>query len=63
MLTCVQKEALISTLANMPAEFDTEQIIEKILFLKNLDEATIQADADMFLSERELHDKLRQWLN
>lgn len=62
-VTRMQKEALISTLVNMPAEVDTEQVIEKILFLKNLDEATTQADANKFLSEKELRDRLSQWLN
>ncbi len=59
----MQKEALVSTIAALPGEVDAEDVIEKILFLKNLEIAVEQADSRILLTEPELKARLGKWLS
>jgi hypothetical protein len=59
----MQKEALVSTIAALPGEVDAEDVIEKVLFLKNLEIAVKEADTGKLLTESELKARLGKWLS
>jgi hypothetical protein len=59
----MQKDALVSTIAALPGDVDAEEVIEKVLFLMNLEIAVQQADAGKLLTESELKARLGKWLS
>ncbi len=59
----MHKRAIMSTIEQMPAEVEAEAVIEKILFLKNLDQGLADADESKVMSEDALRQRLGKWLS
>ena len=59
----MDKQALVSTLEQMPDNVSAEDVIEKVLFLQNLEKGLSEADGGILLSEEELKTRLSKWLS
>ncbi|HMV36018.1 MAG TPA: hypothetical protein PKC74_03570 [Turneriella sp.] len=59
----MHKQAIVSTIEQMPAEVEAEAVIEKILFLKNLEQGLADADEGKVMSEDELRQRFGKLLS
>lgn len=59
----MDKQALVSTLENMPDQVSAEDVIEKVLFLQSLERGLAEADRGELLNENDLKSRLGKWLS
>ncbi len=58
----VTKKQVISVVKNMPDNFDTTQLFDRILLIKKVEEGREQIKAGKGLSTDEAKKKLKKWL-
>ena len=56
------KEKVIGTLKSLPNEFDVEELIEKLIFLQQVDEGLRQSKNQEVISLDEAKMKMSKWL-
>ena len=52
------KEMLVQTIKTFPEEITFEEIIDKLLYLKNIEEGLKQSEEGLTVSEEEVHKML-----
>lgn len=59
----ITKAQLIETLKDLPEEFTTEELFDKILFMQKIDKGLLQSLRNDTYSLDEVKKKLAKWLN
>lgn len=62
MNVMLTKQQVLATIEEMPDTFDTNDLFERILLLKKIEEGQRQAREGKTLSMDEAKEKLRKWL-
>lgn len=58
----MKKAQLLETIQDMPDEFSVDDLIEKLMILKKIEEGQQQIQAGQFYTEEEAKRKLEKWL-
>lgn len=56
------KEKVIGTVQNMPDEFDIEELIEKLIFIQQVEEGLEQSKARKIVSMDDAKNRFSKWL-
>lgn len=56
------KEKVLVALKELPERFDVEELIERLIFLQQIDEGLVQSDSNQVVSLEEAKVALSKWL-
>ena len=56
------KEKVLVALKELPEKFDVEELIERLIFLQQIDEGLFQSDNNQVISLSEAKKALSKWL-
>ena len=59
----ITKEKLYKQIASFPDKLEIEDLIERLLLIDKLEKRKIESDNDATISEDELDNEIKGWLN
>jgi hypothetical protein len=62
MSAMLTRQQVLAAIEDMPDTFGTNELFERILFLKKIEEGRKQAKEDKTYTTEEAKEKLRKWL-
>ena len=63
MKEILTKEKVVKSLEKLPEKFTAEQLFEQIILLQKIEEGLNDIEEGNFVSDKNLDDKLKQWLS
>lgn len=59
----ITKEKLYKQIEGLPDKMEMEDLIERLLLIDKLEKRKIESSKDETISEQELDEEIKQWLN
>lgn len=57
----MKRDKAIQTINELPAEFDLEDLIEKLIFIEKVEKGLQEADEGKTISHEQLKDEIKKW--
>lgn len=57
----MKKDKAIQTINELPAEFDLEELIEKLIFIDKVEKGLQEADEGKTITHEELKKEIKKW--
>ena len=57
----MKRDKAIQTINELPAEFDLEELIEKLIFIEKVEKGLQEADAGKTITHEQLKDEIKKW--
>jgi predicted transcriptional regulator len=55
------KNKVLETINDLPQEFDLEVLIQKLIFIENVEEGLKQAELGQTVSHEQVEEQIKQW--
>jgi len=59
----ITKEKLVDAIQNLPDKFSMDDVLDELMLIQKIDNGLTQSENDDIISDKELDQKLPEWLS